>query len=36
MVSSAMWKRILVLGAAWFFINKFAKKRYLSTQANDT
>ena len=29
-ISSAMWKRVLIMIALWLFINRFAKDRYLN------
>jgi len=35
-VSSAMWKRILIMMGLWFVITRFAKKRYLNQGNFDT
>ena len=36
MVYRSLWKRLLVGIALWFFINRFASKRYLKKYNNDS
>jgi hypothetical protein len=36
MVSSAMWKRLLVMIALWFFVTRVAKKKYMRHGMDDT
>jgi hypothetical protein len=36
MVSSAIWKRILVMIALWIFVTRVAKKRYMNQGTFDT
>ncbi len=35
-VSSAIWKRILIMIGLWFFVTRFAKKRYMNQGMFDT
>jgi hypothetical protein len=30
MINRAMWRRLLVLIAFWFFVTRIAKKRYMN------